>query len=251
LFVFLPRALPGYRLRQQIRLRLFREIGAYSLANYVADGLWSLPAWVLPLIFINLLGPEQNAYFAVAWVVAMLPFAVPQAIGTAMFAEGSHHSAQMGTQLLRGLKLCGAMLGPLVLALLLVGDKLLLLYGDSYATAGRLLLPTAALAVVPATLTILYLTIARIQQWLHQIILLSGGTAVGTLLITFVLVGRLGILAAGVGFLATHTLIALALLPRMIQLVRATDEQPSEACPGADSTPEPGHREGFLHPHDP
>jgi len=37
----------------------------------------------------------------------------------------------------------------------------------------------------------------------------------------------------------------------MIQLVRATDEQPSEACPGADSTPEPGHREGFLHPHDP
>lgn len=229
LFVFLPRALPGYRLQPQIHPRLFREIGAYSLANYVADGLWSVPPWVLPLIFVNLLGPEQNAYFAVTWVVAMLPFTVPQAIGTAMFAEGSYHPVQMGAQLLRSLKLCGAMLGPLVLALLLVGDKLLLLYGESYATAGRLLLPTAALAVAPATLTILYMTIARIQQWLRQIILLSGAVALGTLLITFVLVGRLGILAAGVGLLSTHTLIALVLLPRIVQLVRATAEQQVEA----------------------
>lgn len=235
LFVFLPRALPGYRLRPQIRLRLFREIGAFSLANYVADGLWSVPPWVLPLIFVNLLGPEQNAYFVVAWVVGMLPFAVPQAIGTAMFAEGSHHPAHLGAQLLRSLKLCGAMLGPLVLAFLLVGDKLLLLYGESYAAAGRLLLPTAALAVVPATLTILYVTIARIQQRLHQIILLSGAAAVGTLLITFVLVERLGILAAGVGLLATHTLIALALLPRIVQLVRAPAEQQVEVSHRADT----------------
>ena len=234
-FVLFPRALPGFRLRPQVRLHLFHEIGGYSLASYVADGLWSVPSWVLPLIFVNLLGPEQNAYFGITWVVAMLPLTVPQAIARAMFSEGSHHPDRIGEYLLRSIKLAIGLLGPVLLGLLFLGEKLLSIYGAPYADAGHSLLTTAALAVVPGTLTVLYIAIARVRKQLVQIILTSGGVAVGTLLITFVLVGRLGILAAGVGFLATHTLIAVVLLPHMVQLVRATAEQQATVSHRADT----------------
>lgn len=225
LVFFVPRALPGFRPRPQLRLRLLSAMGAFTLTSYVAEGLWAAPAWVLPLVVVNVLGPEQNAYFVLAWGVAMLPFVVPKALATAMFAEGSHRPAQVGADMVRSLKLCGLILGPVVLALVLAGDKLLLLYGERYAAEGRLLLAIATLAVLPGTLPHLYLANVHIEQRLFQIILISGVTNCGTLFLSILLLPWLGILAPGVGLLAGHTLMALAVLPPMVRLVKATVAQ--------------------------
>lgn len=237
LFIFLPRTLPHYRLKPLIDLRMLSSIVPYSLANYVAESLWSVPSWVLPLVIVNRLGTEQNAYFGIAWVVAMLPLIIPRAVSMAMFAEGSHDLAQMRNNLLRSLRLCALMLAPLVLGVMLIGDKLLLLYGEGYAASGKILLSTTALAVLPGTVTILYVTIARVQKWLLQIVFLSAAEAIGVVSLTLLLVGELGVLAPGVALLTVNCLLAVALLPRMFHVIRNI---PAETSPDAAvPTPSP------------
>jgi len=221
-FVFLPRVLPDYRLRPHLDFRMLRSIVPYSLANHVAESLVSVPSWILPLLIVNRLGTEQNAYFGIAWVVATMPFIIPRAVGTAMFAEGSHDLAQMRSNVIRSLRLCALMLAPLVLGVVLVGDKLLLFYGEGYAAAGKMLLSVTALSVLPATVSILYVTIARVQKWLWQIVFLSAAEAIGIIVATLLLIDQLGILAPGVGVLIVNSFFALALLPRIFRVIHGT-----------------------------
>ena len=220
LFVFLPRILPHYRPKPRIDLRMLGSIVPFSFANHFAESFWSVPGWILPLVIVNRLGAEQNAYFGITWVIAMLPFIIPRAIGMAMFAEGSHDTAQMKTNLIGSLRLCALMLAPVVLAVMLIGDKLLLLYGEGYAASGKTLLSITALAVLPGTVVILYVTLARVQKWLLQIIFLSAAEAIGIISLTLLLVGELGVLAPGVAILTVNCLFAVVLLPRLFRVIQ-------------------------------
>src|SRR5207245_939049 len=93
-FALLPRALPGYVPRPQLRIQAIRPMLRFSLGNYVAAvigaGASSLP---LPLIYVVLgsnAGPTNAAYFYVASIVAGLLFIIPGAVFTSFYAEASH-----------------------------------------------------------------------------------------------------------------------------------------------------------------
>src|SRR2546430_5776731 len=93
-FALLPRALPGYVPRPQLRIQALRPMLRFSLGNYVAAvigaGASSLP---LPLIYVVLgsnAGPTNAAYFYVASIVAGLLFIIPGAVFTSFYAEASH-----------------------------------------------------------------------------------------------------------------------------------------------------------------
>jgi O-antigen/teichoic acid export membrane protein len=78
--VFLPHVEIGYMPRPVIKKELIKEMVGYSFSNYVAGILWLLPQTVLPLVVVNLLGTEQNAYYYIGWSVASILFAIPAAV---------------------------------------------------------------------------------------------------------------------------------------------------------------------------
>ena len=84
---------------------------------------------VLPIIVVNLLGAEQNAYFYIAWTIATALSAIPIGIALSLFAEGSHFKDKLRGNTVKALKFTFLLLIPAVILLVLVGKWLLLAFG--------------------------------------------------------------------------------------------------------------------------
>ena len=215
IFLFLPQILHRYRPIPSFRGQATNEMFHFSFANYIGEALRSAPEWVLPLMILNLVSAEANAYFYISWAMTRLLLTIPMYTSLSFFAEGSHGEKRLGADLRRSLKLVALLLIPLVIIVLLFGDKLLLLFGRGYSEGGTHLLWLLALAALPAGFNFLYLGKVRVEKKLKEIILITGAMAFGVLLLSYLLLPCLDILGAGVGWLASQTIVAIVLLYRL------------------------------------
>lgn len=221
LLIFLPRILRGYFPFPSSWKPFNKELLGFSFTNYLSETLWTLPTWTLPLLMLNLLGAEANAYFFVAWTISILVLATLNASGTSMFAEGSNVEGSLGSYLGKSLKFTVLLFLPAMVILIAFGDKLLLLFGGQYSTEGKELLWILAVGMLPASLNFLYLSVVRVERKLKDIMLMSVSVALGTLILSYILIPHLGILGAGAGWLTTHALIALVVVPRLLRRLKA------------------------------
>ena len=111
--------------------------------------------------------------------------------------------------------------------LLLLGAPLLLrLFGADYARAGATLLRLLALAAVPHVASILYLGVARVRGEVAGIVAVEGTHAALLLGLSYPLLHRYGITGVGLAWLASRTVVALALLlTRLRTLLRPAAAQ--------------------------
>ena len=80
---FLPRVQRGYIPLPTINKQVIKEIAPYSLGNCLANLLWFAPHLLFPLMVVNILGAEMNAYFYIAWSIATVLFLIPSSISSA------------------------------------------------------------------------------------------------------------------------------------------------------------------------
>lgn len=221
LLIFLPRILHGYFPSPSSWKHFNKELLGFSFTNYLSETFWSLPTWILPLLMLNLRGAEANAYFFVAWTISILVLATLNASATSLFAEGSHIEESLGSYIRKALKFTVLLLLPAVVILIALGDKLLLLFGGEYSAEGKELLWILAVGMLPASLNYLYLSAIRVEKKLKDIIFMSVSVALGTLILSYILIPHLGIYGAGVGWLTTHVLIALVVVPKLLRMLKA------------------------------
>lgn len=221
LLILLPRLLPRYLPTPSTWRHFDKELLGYSFVNYLSETFWTLPTWILPLLLLSLLGAEANAYFFVAWTISHLVLATLCASATSLFAEGSHIEEKLGSYLRKSLKFMILLFFPTMVVLIALGDKLLLLFGGEYSAEGKELLWILAVAMLPASLNFLYLSVVRVEKKLKDIILVAVSVALGTLILSYILVPHLGIFGAGVGWLTTHILIAIVIVPRLLRRMKA------------------------------
>jgi len=222
IILFLPRLQPGYRPFLAMRRQVSNEMLHFSFANYASTGLWSLPTWLLPIMVVNVLGGEANAYFYVSWAMASLLFAIPLSTSTSLFAEGSYQEETLTRDVRRSLKLIVILLLPAIGIMLAAGDKLLLVFGKEYSVEGAKLLWVLAPSAIPVSINLIYLGIARVKKRLKDVVLVAAAVAAGTLGLSYALIPHLGVLGPGVGWLISHTLVALVILPRLRNSLRIT-----------------------------
>ncbi len=212
---FLPRLLPGYHPMVTLRRQVTNDMLHFSLANYVSNSLWYAPQLLLPILLVNLLGATANAFFFIAWSVAGLLLAIPMATSASLFAEGSYQPESVRRDLMRSLKLTVVLILPAVVLLLALGEKVLMFFGGEYAAGATSLMWLLVAAALPASINLLYIGTARVQKRFRDILLVTGCVAIGTLIPSYFLLPHLGILGAGVAWLATHSLIATALITKL------------------------------------
>jgi O-antigen/teichoic acid export membrane protein len=222
LFLLLPRLLTGYRFRLTIQRQIRKRLLHFSFANFIGEILWQVPILVLPLIIINILGAEANAYFYIARTIAWLPLAIPASTAMSLFAEGSsdYREEKLGSNLNQSFKLIAVLLIPAILILVFFGEKLLLLFGVEYSENSTHLLQLLALAALPASINLVYLGILRVERKLIKIIVITGVAGVGTLALSYLLLPQLNILGVGAAWLATQTMIALMIIPAFKKYMR-------------------------------
>ena len=221
----LPRIQPGYRPEPAIDRKAIGDMMRFSFANYAANILWAVPILILPIMVVNLLGAEANAYFYIGWALGYLLVSIPLTVSLSLFAEGSHLEENMGREIGRSLKLV-LLLVPVIGIVFLLGEKVLALFGTAYAENATTLLWVLAVSAIPAGLNHTYFTVRRVQKRMRSVVGLSAFIAVVTLALSFLLLPRMGIVGVGIGWLIPQTVVAIVVTPALYRWRQHTLPQP-------------------------
>lgn len=219
--LFLTRLRPDYRPTPSLGSGFSYQMLGFSFTNHVSQGAWNLPTWLLPLMVVNLLGGEANAHSFVTWAMAGHLFQIPIASCQSLFSEGSHRESFLARDVTQSLKFIAVLLLPAVAAMLVLGDKFLLVFGREYSVEGGKLLAVLTISALPLTVNVVYLTIARVRKRLNSLIKASAAVALGTLTLSYLLIPTMGILGPGIAWLVSQSLVAAVVLPSMLRLLKS------------------------------
>lgn len=212
LFFFLPSAHPGYKPLPRLVIPNWRGMFSYSLANYAADLIGSIPSMLYPLLVVNILGAEMNAYFYIAWMISIFFLTIPLAMSTSLFAEGSHDANIFSANARKSVKLSFTLLVPLVLLALLFGDKVLALFGAGYSENGTTLLWILVSSSLPFTINSVYIAQKRISKDLKGLVIISSSLLLLQLALSYPLMLNMGIVGIGIGVTGAQTAVAAVII---------------------------------------
>jgi beta-1,4-N-acetylglucosaminyltransferase len=205
----LPRTLGGYRPRVQLDVGELRAIVPYSLGSSLAALLLASTRTVLPLLVVEMLSQEANAYAYVALMVGALLAMPAAALGTAALVEGAHDPRAAESVLRPATALAVGLAVPAAAIAVVAPAVLLLPFGTGYAREGAVLLRWLGLAAPLTALKELYLARLRVEARIGRLIAWSAACATLTLGLSAVLLPRLGIAGIGPAVLAGEGLLAI------------------------------------------
>jgi O-antigen/teichoic acid export membrane protein len=217
IFVFLPRVLTGYRLLFIIKRSSVNPIIKYSLVNFISNQLQNAPSSIIPLMVVNMLGAEQNAYFYIGWIMGTAILTIPAAMANSLFAEGSNKGQDLDNLVKRSFKFLLILIIPSVIVILLLADKLLLIFGAGYSQNSIVLLRLLIVSSIPGSINLIYFAVKRVQMKLNIVVILNGFIAATTLGLSYFLLPSMGITGVGIAWLGSQGIVALGILISLFQ----------------------------------
>ena len=215
LFLFLPRVQKRYKPMPKLNLGIIKDMWRYSAGNYFASLFMAAPALVLPIMIVNLLGGEENAYFYVAWAIATLLFVIPGAVSQSLFAEGSHFEDELGVNVRRSYIFIFLLLIPAIILLLILGKWLLLLYGESYSENALMLLWILGVSSLLVGVNSVYYSILRVRGRIRELVAITGFITLVVLVGSYLITPMTGIIGVGYVWIAAQVVVSVYVLLAM------------------------------------
>lgn len=212
MFLFLPRVQDGYRALPALDLGLVKKQWRYSGGNYLVNLLLTAPGYLLPLMVVNVLGAEQNAYFYIAWMMAGLLFAIPAAASSSLLAEGSHFEDWLRENVVKSLKSTFLLLIPAAILLAAAGKWLLLVFGQGYSLNALPLLWVLCFSSLPNGINYIYTGMLRVTGRITELIIIWGFIAIGGLVVSYLLLPLTGMIGIGYAWLGAQLIAAIYVL---------------------------------------
>jgi O-antigen/teichoic acid export membrane protein len=128
----------------------------------------------MPVIVLERLGPQANAYFYLTWTIAYSLYLVSVNMGQSLTAESVADPASLESYSYRTLIQTARLLLPAVGLVVLAAPLILHLFGPVYAAQGTPLLRLLALSTLPNMITALYLSILRVKRKVRAILFITG-----------------------------------------------------------------------------
>lgn len=166
--LLLPRVVHGYRFFGRIDRLQLAQMTSFSLATHLANLVWGSTTFLLPIIAINYLTPEQTGYFFINWTLANFVLIVPRSVISALFVEGAHQQKLAPLVLRASMLIVGLALPPLLFIWFWNG-LLLGIFGQDYVDEP--LLRLLLLTIVPFVINSIVFMILRLQAKLRLALL--------------------------------------------------------------------------------
>lgn len=184
--VLLPRVLPGFRPKPLIRFEPVRPMLRFSLGNYAANSIAAAGGMLLPILILDVVGPNgaaSVAYYYVASVVAGLLGIIPSGVFTSFYAEASQKNANRHADERRAILLSVGLLIPGIAVLWFFSETMLAWFGNPAYAAGAVgVLHILIFGSLPGFLNSILSTRIRIRKR-------SGPLIVGSAISTVVILG--------------------------------------------------------------
>jgi O-antigen/teichoic acid export membrane protein len=209
LFLFLPRVQGSYKPVPNLDLNIVKNIWKYSVGNYFASILAATPSFILPIMIVNILSGEQNAYFYVAWTIAAITFSIPGAASQSLFAEGSHFEDELSINARKALRFSLVLLVPVIILLVVLGKWLLLAFGSSYSSNGLTLLWILGGSSIFVGINSVYYTILLVQHRIRELLVLRGLITLVVLVASAFVMRAIGIVGIGYAWLGAQALVSV------------------------------------------
>lgn len=220
LVLFVPKVVRNYHFFITIDFRPIRSLIPYSIGNYLAGLLIQLNQTIIPILVLNLLGPEANAYTYIALMISSFLTSPGIALATSAFAEGSNDPRKIKSTLLKATSIGMMVTIPISFLAGINANLLLSFFGYRYIEARDLLiyLTTASPFVVSMQL---YFTYLRLYKFIKKLLVTSGLISFIALLSFSFLAPRFGILGVGISFILGYS-FGFALL--LFELIKRKQE---------------------------
>jgi O-antigen/teichoic acid export membrane protein len=209
LFLFLPRVQGSYKPVPNLNLNIVKNIWKYSMGNYFVSIVAATPSFILPIMIVNILSGEQNAYFYVAWTIAAITFSIPGAASQSLFAEGSHFEDELGINARKALRFSLVLLVPVIILLVVLGKWLLLAFGSSYSSNGLTLLWILGGSSIFVGINSVYYSILLVRHRIRELLVLRGLTTLVVLVASAFVMRAIGIVGIGYAWLGAQALVSI------------------------------------------
>ncbi|WP_084724858.1 lipopolysaccharide biosynthesis protein [Streptacidiphilus melanogenes] len=212
----------------------------WAAADYVGNLFSFATSAVLPLMVLNRVGAQDNAYYSLAYVIASTLYVAAFSMGSSLVVEGARAPERLAEHAYRLLRHSGMLLAAAAGVIVIVAPWALRLFGPEYAAHGTTVLRLMALSAVPNVVVNVAIQVARVRQSLLWMILVRAAVAVLVIGLTAALLPPFGLVGVGVAWLATECALALPLLallrawlsPRHAQAGAAGGTSPSAVPTG-------------------
>jgi O-antigen/teichoic acid export membrane protein len=210
LFLLLPKVYNGYFPRPTWDKDMLKQVLPFSFTNYLSGLLSGVPTFIYPLMILNVMGPEQNAYFYMAWMIAMVLGVIPSSFAQSLFAEGSYNPGRMGGGDGRKALLLAVLLTiPAAGIIAFLGGWILHFFGPAYAQNGTGVLRILVLSIFPLCVNSFFMTVNQVKQRAPLIIGQSAFLAVSSIGLGYWLLCKVGIEGIGIAYVLTQLLWAV------------------------------------------
>jgi O-antigen/teichoic acid export membrane protein len=190
----------------------FPQIVRFVGGDYFSSLVWMLTINLMPIIVLEIAGATANAYFYLPWMITYSLYLVSQSMGMSLTTEAARDPELLDEYSFRSLLQGSALVIPAVLLVTIAAPLILRLFGDIYAAEGSTLLRLLALSALPNVVNRIYVSIARVQRRVKDIVLVLSSICGIVLVITFASLGRLGLPGVGWAWLIGQTTVAVYLL---------------------------------------
>jgi O-antigen/teichoic acid export membrane protein len=198
-----------------------RALGGIVAGEYLSGAVGIVIPLALPLLVVRQLGTEANAYFAMPWLIASSLNLLIWNVAASLLVEAAAEPAKAPALVRRALRLTlvvglAGSLVELAAAPLILG-----LLGAGYAAEGTDLLRVMALVVPFNAVLVAWTTLMRIHNRMHLLITQQVLGGAGVLVLTVLLLPRIGITGAGVGYLVAQAICGSVVAIPLLRMLRS------------------------------
>jgi len=198
----------NHKIKFFIDIKLLKDILPYSFGNYLAGLLAGLPMYALPILVINTLGAEANAYFYAAWMTSYLLITISDNISTSLFAEGSHDPNNVYKTARKAFKFSLSLTIFLTIIIYLFGKYILLILGKQFEQESLQLLRILIFANIFYIINSIYVAIKRVEKNVKAIVFTYGFLSIFTLILSYVLIHPMGLMGIGLSWLLSNIILS-------------------------------------------
>lgn len=226
--------LDGYRFRPCLARPLVAVLLRTGLPNHALTLVERAPNLLLPVVVTEVLSPELNAYWYIAWMMAWAVLVIPVSIGITLLAQVSGGSAgTLRADVLRAGR-AGLLLGiPAAGLVALAAEPVLGLLGSDFRAEAATPLRVLLLALPPVLVLQLYYSVCRSTRRLPEAVAAGVLLGVAALAATAAVASQHGLAGMAFAWVAVQSAAGVWAAVRLVQLV------PRAAGPPAPPRSEP------------